>query len=1058
MAIPKDGRVQVADYNPREALQPAPLPSSTYVRPPDPQVDNTFGAIAAALGNFASFASQQGKGDPKKDKEVEDAWAAQWALKSQPERDADLAAGRVPEKYKRVGGIISGQSKANEWGRSLPDALLEYDPAVDGSKADYLQSQRSAAAQGLTEDEAVGFEAGSREYYEKAQDGARQEADNEAGLKKVNEMVGYLRVGVDSMVSKGAKAEDVVRKVFTDANIDPKLSGLPNAQKNAVFLELAKEWAVQGRPDLIQAMLDYDRPEIGPLSDTVEMRDQFLAQKDVATAKDNEENLLKRAPEVQKFIDDADAGEFTVEDMNAAHAKYPTKGQKYFTDLYEKSEGVKGNIAARKGINDANSAAMNTIHQADVQSLIAGTFGTQDKLPQEVPMHRADGTVEMKKVTWAERKDAALLNLRKFTERMRKQGATEPQIQQMEMAIVAKNRLVHPGWEGQMKGVSVEGMRIGAAKGDTTNLQQTGELYRNIYKSDTSLAKTHVTETRDEVWFESYRMSREGGGSGADAAITASIAVDDYNKGVVYKIAAKDGFSPHDRALGALKDHYKGSSVLPSWLGGSPDQTAAISPRATTETIKRAEFYMQAGGMDEREALKAAAKWMSETHVVIGKEMVFAGYEGMPANFKERTDQWLTDKYGDAAKNYSVVDIEGGHTFLVIDPNGMPAMTPGKDKDDQVTPGVFVTYTVDEVLAHGKAKDDEVIRKKIQDKEAEREELGMTEEPPTPVPTAIAASTDERDILIRTVLGEAGSEGASGMEAVAHTIVNRTKDERWADNIKGVALQSNKKGFYQFSAWNSNGKTGNDLVLMKPTDPRYKKAGAIVDRVLSGESSDPTGGAVYYANLNDLPVTPKWWGAATDERGGANMPLGRHTFTGRIRPRKVQAVAEGKAPPKTGQTRPAERDLILNLNPLGGGGYVASVEATHKVDVGALKPTMKKNLVRLTKAWGDERLVLTSANRDPDTNKAVGGKEKGQHPKGTAVDIDVQGWSIAKRTKFLELASSLGFTGIGVYHKRIHLDIGGRRAWGPTTRIGSIPAWARGWLAKHLNNSFGRNF
>lgn len=146
-----------------------------------------------------------------------------------------------------------------------------------------------------------------------------------------------------------------------------------------------------------------------------------------------------------------------------------------------------------------------------------------------------------------------------------------------------------------------------------------------------------------------------------------------------------------------------------------------------------------------------------------------------------------------------------------------------------------------------------------------RDEPGSVSAVPAPRPVPYAPG-DERDVAIRTMLGEAAGEGDSGMAAVAHVLKNRAADPRWAGNVRDVALDP-----YQFSAWNS-GEGGNDLVTRYgPGSPEYERAGAIYDAVMAG-MPDPTRGATHYYAFNTINE-PGWFGALTP-----TATIGGHRF------------------------------------------------------------------------------------------------------------------------------------------------------------------------------------
>lgn len=107
----------------------------------------------------------------------------------------------------------------------------------------------------------------------------------------------------------------------------------------------------------------------------------------------------------------------------------------------------------------------------------------------------------------------------------------------------------------------------------------------------------------------------------------------------------------------------------------------------------------------------------------------------------------------------------------------------------------------------------------------------------------------QKDILIRTALGEARGEGVEGMADVIQVILNRSQSGRYPSDPAAVALQPK-----QFSTWNK-GEGGNNPQQFKPSDPIYKQAAQALDAVVSGSRPDYTGGALFY---HTPAVNPKW--------------------------------------------------------------------------------------------------------------------------------------------------------------------------------------------------------
>jgi zinc D-Ala-D-Ala carboxypeptidase len=74
-------------------------------------------------------------------------------------------------------------------------------------------------------------------------------------------------------------------------------------------------------------------------------------------------------------------------------------------------------------------------------------------------------------------------------------------------------------------------------------------------------------------------------------------------------------------------------------------------------------------------------------------------------------------------------------------------------------------------------------------------------------------------------------------------------------------------------------------------------------------------------------------------------------------------------------------------------------------------------------------LVLTSAYRSPEHNKAVGGAKNSMHMQGIAFDVRMENHD---PYEFEKAARAVGFKGFGFYRKSgfMHIDIGPERSWG----------------------------
>ncbi|KGU84816.1 cell wall hydrolase [Pseudomonas mediterranea] len=136
----------------------------------------------------------------------------------------------------------------------------------------------------------------------------------------------------------------------------------------------------------------------------------------------------------------------------------------------------------------------------------------------------------------------------------------------------------------------------------------------------------------------------------------------------------------------------------------------------------------------------------------------------------------------------------------------------------------------------------------------------------------MTVSEKDRDILARTLWGEARGEGLAGQIAVAWTVRNRVEDGRakswWGEGYAGVCQAP-----YQFSCWNKNDQNYPYLSGAKPIPPKqFEQARRAADLVISGAEPDSTKGATHYY-ATTMPKVPAWAAKATQ-----TLRLGNHLF------------------------------------------------------------------------------------------------------------------------------------------------------------------------------------
>lgn len=102
----------------------------------------------------------------------------------------------------------------------------------------------------------------------------------------------------------------------------------------------------------------------------------------------------------------------------------------------------------------------------------------------------------------------------------------------------------------------------------------------------------------------------------------------------------------------------------------------------------------------------------------------------------------------------------------------------------------------------------------------------------------LQVSPEDRDLMIRTIIGEAGGQDLDGMAGVANVIANRLSSGKYGKTGADVVLAPN-----QFEPWTNRGA---ELLGYDPKSPEYQNAGAVLDGVLGGKVIDNTGGATHF--------------------------------------------------------------------------------------------------------------------------------------------------------------------------------------------------------------------
>lgn len=129
-------------------------------------------------------------------------------------------------------------------------------------------------------------------------------------------------------------------------------------------------------------------------------------------------------------------------------------------------------------------------------------------------------------------------------------------------------------------------------------------------------------------------------------------------------------------------------------------------------------------------------------------------------------------------------------------------------------------------------------------------------------------SPRDKDLMVRTILGEAAQEGPRGQAAVAHVILNRTAAGSYGKTPADVVLAP-----HQFEPWSTRAA---ELRSIKPDSQPYRETSDLLDMVANGQIPDPTNGATHF--LNPAIVVARRGGSLPDWAQKPVATIGNHTF------------------------------------------------------------------------------------------------------------------------------------------------------------------------------------
>jgi hypothetical protein len=279
-----------------------------------------------------------------------------------------------------------------------------------------------------------------------------------------------------------------------------------------------------------------------------------------------------------------------------------------------------------------------------------------------------------------------------------------------------------------------------------------------------------------------------------------------------------------------------------------------------------------------------------------------------------------------------------------------------------------------------------------------------------------------------TVVGEMGGAivGSESAAALYHNLFNR------APSASGQVIDKSK-----LIDANSLSITARDMVF-EAEKFDFKVPGLSV----------ANGGGNYGGEVSDDSVTRSE--ATTGGAGGVGSGFrigGQDTVPGDV----VAQSAPTSGTLVSQMTKGGEGGVGSGFR-VGGQDFAAGDVTNSNAKLNGVSDGVKSLYEKVSSSFGGA-ISISSGKRDEGSNARAGGAKNSAHLRGNALDAHFAA-DIPSTLKFIKLASEAGAGGIGVYRPgSVHIDVEGRRGWGPSYHKESIPDWAKDIMDAHMSGT-----
>lgn len=707
------GAVRVPEFSLAEPLRPPPEPRPVYVPGRVDKPSQHMEAISSFLGNFANTvgrweddreAEMEKERKEQEEREKERA-LGEWYTYSHDDKREALRTGDLPQGLGAMEAEATyGAAEANRFlQRQLPEVLREWDTTPDlqdefESKSEYVRSRRNEHAGSLDGDARMVFLHGTEDSLVKNFDPAvAEENHKQEQLGRINNSSDALRLIYDRMSGEGATGEEIVGELHDAVNTSTAFKNVTGPEANHILLQMAREAADRGDPDLVVALRDTER--VGPDGQPIQLGRITASSLDGKTNFVEEFDTLLVQSEKTKVANDqikdvasrdeaatmAERGELTedyIKQQLAARGEdRAAHWRGFYADMLLRSEENKRKLRTQRQQLDAHQEGHRSVLD-EVETHLRD--GTLDSIMQEEWTIPADKPGNKPKTLTG--KEMAKTALRAYEARIEEgaQGALEriqndpnmdPQERQEAQAAIqqevfntkinmyARNQVVNERWKQQLKGVSMEMTTAQAHSGEIPeDVQAAADLYTRLYETSGGALNNYVTNDADRVFFEEYRMGRMAGRNAQTALANAARGVEAHAQGGnAFTSVSSSNIEEY------LSENIEEFYEAPGWFAEG-EEAMVFADTDKSEFRDMASWAMRhlpsvAG--DPEAAMDYAKEWFQKNYVNINGKPVYSGAEGTPGDFKEQVTSYLSEFYEANAEELKYQGVEAPEDLVL---------------------------------------------------------------------------------------------------------------------------------------------------------------------------------------------------------------------------------------------------------------------------------------------------------------------------------------------------------------------------------------------------------